>query len=130
MSGRDENDDAGAEREDAGNEYEHAGGGTGDAGDDTRDASDDTRDAGDDTEEPQEESAVGSAEDSGGDEGQWRFSLEDLPPEGDEEHEGEGIAGAFGPSEEIEPEEIDRESVVFVLLGALVALVGLYLMFP
>lgn len=64
------------------------------------------------------------------DEGEWRFSLEDLPAEGDEESEGEGIAGAFGPSKEIEPGDIDRESVLFVVLGACIAIVGLYLMFP
>ena len=57
----------------------------------------------------------------------WRFSLDDLADDGDES-EGEGIAGAFGPSEEIEPGEIDRESVVFVLLGVTVAVIGLYLM--
>ncbi|MEF8839136.1 MAG: hypothetical protein V5A24_09810 [Haloarculaceae archaeon] len=72
---------------------------------------------------------VGGAEDGG----DWRYTLEDLADrdakdgEGDDD-EGEGITGVFGPSEEIEPGEIDRESVVFVLLGAIVAGVGLYLM--
>jgi hypothetical protein len=62
--------------------------------------------------------------------GEWRFSLEDLPADGDDESEGEGIAGAFGPSKDIEPGDIDRESVLFVVLGACIAIVGLYLMFP
>lgn len=73
-------------------------------------------------------------DETGGEEaGNWRFTLEDLAEREAEETEddgngGEGIAGVFGPSEEIEPGTIDRESVVFVLLGAIVAGVGLYLM--
>jgi hypothetical protein len=74
------------------------------------------------------EPADGAGDD--GDEDEWRFSLEDLPSEDDEGNEGEGIAGAFGPSKEIEPGDIDRESVLFVVLGACIAVVGLYLMFP
>lgn len=63
----------------------------------------------------------------------WQFTLEDLAEreakkEEENSDEGEGIAGVFGPSEEIEPGKIDRESIVFVLLGAIVAGLGLYLM--
>jgi len=83
---------------------------------------------GDSADSPSPDAGSGSGEDR-----DWRFSLEDLADEGDEsegegEGEGEGIAGVFGPSEKIEAGEIDRESVVFVLLGAIVALIGLYLM--
>ena len=72
-----------------------------------------------------------TSEEGRDDEEEWRYSLDDLPIDGDDAgDEGEGIAGVFGPSKEIEPEAISRESVVFVVLGAVIALVGLYLMLP
>ncbi len=79
------------------------------------------------SDDPESES---EAEEIAGEE--WRYSLEDLPVDGEDEgeREGEGIAGVFGPGETIEPQEIDRESVVFVLVGALIAVVALYLMVP
>ena len=59
--------------------------------------------------------------------GEWRYSLSDLE---DDEDGGEGVWGPFSPDQEIEPQEVDLENVVFVLLGAIVAIVGVYLMLP
>ncbi len=47
-------------------------------------------------------------------EDEWRFSLDDVGED--------GVTGSFGPAESIEPQEIDRENAVFVLLGVLLAI--------
>ncbi|MHB9288454.1 hypothetical protein ACKVMT_15595 [Halobacteriales archaeon Cl-PHB] len=57
----------------------------------------------------------------GDSEDEWRFSLEDL--EGDTaEDSGGNIAGAFTPSEELEPGDVDLENALFVVLGVVVML--------
>ncbi len=59
---------------------------------------------------------------SDSDDHEWRFSLEDL--EGDEEDDDSGgnIAGAFTPSEDIEPGDISLENALFVVLGVVAML--------
>lgn len=67
--------------------------------------------------------APGSAPDDEGDDEEWRFSLSDLEDE-DEDDEGESpgnVAGALGPSDDVEPGDVDLENAVFVALGVLAA---------
>lgn len=56
----------------------------------------------------------------GDSEDEWRFSLEDL--ESDEADSDGNIAGAFTPSEELEPGDVDLENALFVVLGVVVML--------
>jgi hypothetical protein len=91
----------------------------------TRDAAEAGRDLADDSGDALD------AETDEEDEDEWRFSLADLPSDGDgDEGGGEGIAGTIAPSERIEPGDVDPESVVFVVMGAVIAIVSLYLMLP
>lgn len=59
---------------------------------------------------------------------EWRYPLSDLEEEPDES--GEGVFGSFSDDDAIEPQEIDLENVLFVVLGVVVAIVGVYLMLP
>lgn len=59
---------------------------------------------------------------------EWRYPLSDLEEEPDDS--GEGVFGSFSDDEAIEPQEIDLENVLFVVLGVVVAIVGVYLMLP
>lgn len=55
------------------------------------------------------------------DEGQWRFSLDDL--EGDDQAEGEGnVAGSLAPEEDIEAGDVNLENAFFVAAGMVLAL--------
>jgi hypothetical protein len=95
----------------------------------TRDAAEAGRDLADDSGDALD--AETHEEDEDEDEDEWRFSLADLPSDGDgDEGGGEGIAGTIAPSERIEPGDVDPESVVFVVMGAVIAIVSLYLMLP
>ena len=75
--------------------------------------------------------SAGSEDDHGGDEQEWRFSVEELDgdaetEEGDDESEDSGgnIAGAIAGVGPLEPGDIDLENALFVLLGVVLT-VGL-----
>lgn len=65
--------------------------------------------------------------------GEWQFSLDDLPDRGDEHSDTEGeaepepgetdgsVAGGFAPSDVIEPGNVNPENAFFVLVGVLLA---------
>jgi len=71
----------------------------------------------------------------GDDEGEWRFSLEDIEKreqspaeeadEGDGDETGGNVAGSFRPTGEMEAGDIDLENALFVLVGVALAVLVL-----
>lgn len=58
---------------------------------------------------------------STGDDGEWRFSLEDIEESQSDEDEAGNVAGTLSRRAPVEPEDIDVENAFFVLVGVLIA---------
>lgn len=64
----------------------------------------------------------GRGVDDGGDDREWKFSVDDFPTPGEPEEESSNVAGTLERDQPLEPGNIDRENAFFVALGVLLVL--------